>query len=637
MIRLKDQIRKIEFEARIFVSFGIVILICILAFTVFKSTPKLMITIGGSLRISPGHALTGGYVIVALFMVLASSLRIWAGSILTPTRMMAFKVQTDALVTTGPYKLVRNPIYLADLVAFCGFALCLPPVSLALPVLLYIHYLQLTKYEEKSLVAQFSQDFLKYQRVTNRIFPSIATIKHFREIIRDFSVNWEGIRHNGLYLLFIPGFLLSATTHKFSLALILGLPGILDWAIVHTRLGLEKKNPDSGKCKMVSFNRKKFKKNIMSDILYANCWEDPQIDRTAFNIGPDDVVFSITSGGCNVLTFLLDNPQKIIALDLNPTQNYLLELKIAAFRILEYHELLEFMGIRKCANRRAYYRKIRFMLSDDCANYWDRESGKIRKGLIHCGRYERYMKLLKAIITLLMGSPLIDKFFRTKDPQERKCLYQMRWENIRWFIFTRVLLSRTLMSCLFDKAFFAQLEENFSFGRHFADKAELALTRLPMKSNYFLSYILLGKFYSEAYLPTYLRRENFETIRSRVNRIQIVTGNCLDYFASLPDSCISKLNFTNIFEWMPSREFQRILKETVRVAKPNTILTYRNLLVFRERPLLLKNQIHSLRRLAKSLQQTDRSFIYNNYVVEKIQKESPTCCTELKQYQTAVQ
>jgi S-adenosylmethionine-diacylglycerol 3-amino-3-carboxypropyl transferase len=143
--------------------------------------------------------------------------------------------------------------------------------------------------------------------------------------------------------------------------------------------------------------------------------------------------------------------------------------------------------------------------------------------------------------------------------------------------------------------------------------------------------------YSEAYLPTYLRRENFETIRSRVNRIQIVTGNCLDYFASLPDSCISKLNFTNIFEWMPSREFQRILKETVRVAKPNTILTYRNLLVFRERPLLLKNQIHSLRRLAKSLQQTDRSFIYNNYVVEKIQKEIPSCCTELKQYQTAVQ
>ena len=65
-------------------------------------------------------------------------------------------------------------------------------------------------------------------------------------------------------------------------------------------------------------------KKVFQDVLYAQCWEDPQIDREAFNITSDDIVFSITSGGCNVLTFLIDNPKKIIALDLNPYQNYLL-------------------------------------------------------------------------------------------------------------------------------------------------------------------------------------------------------------------------------------------------------------------------------------------------------------------------
>ncbi len=75
------------------------------------------------------------------------------------------------------------------------------------------------------------------------------------------------------------------------------------------------------------------------------------------------------------------------------------------------------------------------------------------------------------------------------------------------------MLSRRLNSLLFDKAFFAYLDRDFSFGRHFAAKAERALVRLPMKENYFLSYILLGRFYDEAFLPVYLRRENFSAIR----------------------------------------------------------------------------------------------------------------------------
>ena len=70
-------------------------------------------------------------------MLSASFLRMWAGSILTSRTIMAFKVQKDLLNTTGPYALARNPIYLADMIALCGFALCLNPVGLALPLLIF--------------------------------------------------------------------------------------------------------------------------------------------------------------------------------------------------------------------------------------------------------------------------------------------------------------------------------------------------------------------------------------------------------------------------------------------------------------------------------------------------------------------
>jgi S-adenosylmethionine:diacylglycerol 3-amino-3-carboxypropyl transferase len=151
---------------------------------------------------------------------------------------------------------------------------------------------------------------------------------------------------------------------------------------------------------------------------------------------------------------------------------------------------------------------------------------------------------------------------------------------------------------------------------------------LPMKENYFLSYILLGHYYDESHLAPYLRRENFETIQKNLDRIEIVTDGCERFFSTLPDSCITKFNFTNIFEWMPPDAYELLLRQTYRVAKDEAVITYRNLLVHRERPLCLANQIESDRDLALSLHERDLSFIYSKYVVERIIKKDKPCTTK---------
>ena len=69
------------------------------------------------------------------------------------------------------------------------------------------------------------------------------------------------------------------------------------------------------------------------------------MDRIAFNIKPGDTVFSITSGGCNAMAFLIDDPEKVICLDMNRFQNFLLSIKISAFKTLTYNETLEFFGV----------------------------------------------------------------------------------------------------------------------------------------------------------------------------------------------------------------------------------------------------------------------------------------------------
>jgi hypothetical protein len=88
-----------------------------------------------------------------------------------------------------------------------------------------------------------------------------------------------------------------------------------------------------------------------SFIRYSVVWEDIDLLYRALRIGPDDDVLSITSAGCNVLGLLLHQPRSLIAIDLNPTQNALLELKMAGIRQLDHDDFLAFIGIRPAANR----------------------------------------------------------------------------------------------------------------------------------------------------------------------------------------------------------------------------------------------------------------------------------------------
>ncbi len=238
MNRTLNHIRRLEFEGRIFVSFAIVAVICILSFTVFRQTALSGAWLGHMLGFTASQSVTLAYLLAALVMLPASLLRMWAGSVLTSRRMMRFQVQNDGLVTVGAYRLVRNPIYLADLIAFVGFALVLPPVGLLLPLLLLLHYEQIIRYEEQALRSRHPQAFLRYARKVPRILPGTSTLQHLRLALSEFTINRDGLVHNALYLLFIPGFLWSAYTHNLFHALLVGLPAVGLWTYLHVRIGL---------------------------------------------------------------------------------------------------------------------------------------------------------------------------------------------------------------------------------------------------------------------------------------------------------------------------------------------------------------------------------------------------------------
>ena len=75
-------------------------------------------------------------------------------------------------------------------------------------------------------------------------------------------------------------------------------------------------------------------------IRYAQVWEDADILVNALEINENDNILSIASAGENSLSLLVKNPRHVYAIDLNDEQIFCSEIKIMAFKKLNYEENL---------------------------------------------------------------------------------------------------------------------------------------------------------------------------------------------------------------------------------------------------------------------------------------------------------
>ena len=100
-------------------------------------------------------------------------------------------------------------------------------------------------------------------------------------------------------------------------------------------------------------------------LVFTMNWEDPQSDAEALQIMPGDTLMTITSGGCNTIGFLLEDPKEIFAVDINSSQSHVLALKIAAMKCFNYEEFIGFAGFVKSKNRKQQFEAVKAILSKD--------------------------------------------------------------------------------------------------------------------------------------------------------------------------------------------------------------------------------------------------------------------------------
>ncbi len=351
-----------------------------------------------------------------------------------------------------------------------------------------------------------------------------------------------------------------------------------------------------------------------SGIRYAQCWEDAGVLLAALDPGPGKRCLSITSAGDNTLALLSRDPESVLALDLSPGQLACLELRVAAYRVLQHSELLALIGSVDSDARPRLYQACRRHLSASVLAFWDERPDLIAAGIGAVGKFEHYFRLFREKVLPFVHSRIcVGELLRPKLQDERRSFYDSQWNSLRWRLMFRMFFSRKLMGLLGrDPEFFRYVEGSVS--ERILKRTEYALTELDPAANPYIQWILTGR--HNGALPAALREENFEPIRRNLDRLKWRCGSLEEYLGQ--GQKFDCFNLSDIFEYMSPSSYEQLLKLIVLSARPGARLAYWNMLAPRHRPESLATVLKTLSELSSRLFAQDQAFFYSALVVEEV-------------------
>ena len=116
-----------------------------------------------------------GLGVAAFFCFLCAMLRTWATSYLRTDVMQDASLHAEKIVADGPYRHMRNPLYLGGMMLAVGMGLLMSRLGFVFAVVGVIFFsLRLIGLEESNLLSERGESFAEYCRLVPRIIPSVS-------------------------------------------------------------------------------------------------------------------------------------------------------------------------------------------------------------------------------------------------------------------------------------------------------------------------------------------------------------------------------------------------------------------------------------------------------------------------------
>ncbi len=267
-------------------------------------------------------------------------------------------------------------------------------------------------------------------------------------------------------------------------------------------------------------------------LIYNACWEDPRVDRQLLEIDAASEVVMLTSAGCNALDYLLDRPSTIHAVDVNPRQNALLELKLAVIHQRSFADLAALFGAGAHRQHRALYAVLRQSLSVEARAFWDTKIRYFdpfaRRGTFYYRGAAGSVAWFFSRCLVHLKRPIRNQIFALLNadslPKQQE-IYQTI-EPLLWDRFSCWILQQPMLMAMLGvprtQMQLAGAEHDNNLLHYIQARLRHVLTEVPLADNYFWRVYLTGQ-YSTVCCPNYLKPEHHATLQAHNQRIQLHT------------------------------------------------------------------------------------------------------------------
>ncbi|HEY4170013.1 MAG TPA: DUF3419 family protein [Reyranella sp.] len=369
---------------------------------------------------------------------------------------------------------------------------------------------------------------------------------------------------------------------------------------------------------------------LFRGLVYTQIWEDPEVDLEALQLRPDNHIVAIASGGCNVLSYLVDDPARITAVDLSSAHVALNRLKLMSLnRLPNWETYYRFFGAADDeANVAAYDRLIAPHLDSQSRLYWEGRSlqqlGRRRISIFARNAYRhgvlgRFIGVTHALCRAY-GVDL-NELLSARTLEEQRAFFESTLaplfdkRAVRWATNTRL----SLYGLGIPPAQYEALAGGSDMRHVLRQRLERLACGFSLDDNYF-AWQAFGRSYAEnasGPLPPYLRREHFDTLRARADRVEVLNRSVTEYLAGCAAASRDRYVLLDAQDWMTDAQLNALWAEITRTARPGARAIFRtaaepSLLPGRVAPEILDRWRYEAEQ-SMVLSQRDRSAIYGGF------------------------
>ena len=321
-------------------------------------------------------------------------------------------------------------------------------------------------------------------------------------------------------------------------------------------------------------------------LVYAQIWEDPDVDMEALAIRPDSRMVAIASGGCNVLSYLVADPAAITAVDLNTAHVALGKLKLASAKYLPDHAHFRrfFADADRPSNLAAYHCYVADHLDEPTRRYWEgrdltlrRRIGGFRKGIYKRGLLGGFIgmahllaRLYRIDLSAILAAP-------TRAAQREVFEAQLAPVFDKKFVRWLTKQPAALFGLGIPPAQFDALAGHEPMAQVLRRRLEKLACDFAIEDNYF-AWQAFSRGYGrddDAPLPPYLQKANWDLVRARVDRVDVRHANLTEFLASQPDASLDRYVLLDAQDWMSDAQLNDLWREITRTARPDARVLFR--------------------------------------------------------------